>query len=68
MKYVFSKEKFIATNKINTSKAIPWIDMCDRKEVIFENKSYGVVKGIGVEIAGQLQEFQVLKEWCEVVE
>lgn len=68
MKYVFSKEKFIATNKIDPNKALSWIDMCDGKEVTLDHESYGVVKGIGVKIAGQLQEFQVLKDWCDLVE
>ncbi|MDK4479947.1 hypothetical protein MWG07_00455 [Fusobacterium necrophorum] len=68
MKYVFSKEKCIATNKIDPKKVPSWVDECDGKEVTFKNESYGVVKGIGVEIAGQLREFQALKDWCEVVE
>lgn len=58
MKYVFSKEKFIATNKIDTSETPLWIDMCDGIEVdIGKDDTYG--------FCGP---FLIMKEWCEVAE
>lgn len=70
MKYVFSKEKFLASNNIKLSNTtLYWVNICDGKEVTFEeNEIYGEVKGVGVEIAGKLEEFMALKEWCEGVE
>lgn len=65
MKYVFSRENFIKNRGIWCyKKCKPWVDECDGKEAIFENDSYGIVKGI--KILGYLQEIQVLKKWCEV--
>ncbi|MCI7342520.1 MAG: hypothetical protein MSH33_01075 [Fusobacterium necrophorum] len=59
MKYVFSKEKFLATNKIDANDNTElWMNMCDGIEV-------DIVKGGTYGFCGP---FLILKEWCEVVE